>query len=264
MPKVGILICSCDYYSDCWEPMIYSLEKFWPDCEYPKFIVANHKTANLPKTTVLNVGDHKGWASDTKKAVRMTDCDFFIYFQEDYFLEKKVNNDAIKKHIQHCEETGVEYLKIQKDIFNNDKDRIGNSDYCLNPINQKYRINTATAIWKRDLFDKVLRDGDTGWDFEYTITPWILKNNIQFKSEMLLSNLYDTKGITMIRGNAIQRGKWTPAGVKFLMDNGFEVLVGTRKIQNSLYSQIYSLEVKGFLRVIKLVILRIMRKVGLN
>ena len=113
MAKVAILICSCDYYSECWKPIIHSFGLFWPDCEYDKLIVSNHKDETVPGAKIIKVGDHKGWASDTLKAVEMTDYDYYIYFQEDYWLNKTVDNDAIKKHIQHCVDDNVEYLKIQ-------------------------------------------------------------------------------------------------------------------------------------------------------
>lgn len=240
MSKVAILICSCDFYSDCWEPIIYSFNKFWPDCEYDKMIVSNHKDTTIAEAKIVKVGDHKGWASDTLKAVEMTDYDYYIYFQEDYWLNKQVDNKAIKQHIRHCEENGVEYLKITPDLANCDKYRLDScSDYCKNPLNAKYTINTAIAIWHRSLFKKVCLPGDTGWDFEYKIVDYIKKNHIDINSEVLHSSIVISKGITAIPANGIQRGKWTPAGVKFLKENGFEEQLRQRKAQSKFYGWCY-------------------------
>ena len=235
MSRVAILICSCDYYSECWEPIICSFDKFWPDCEYDKLIVSNHKNEIIPGAKLVMVGDHKGWASDTLKAVELTDYDYYIYFQEDYWINRRVDNQAIKQHIKHCEANGVEYLKIWQDLIKRDKFRIGNSDYCKNPLDQRYAINTAVAIWRRDLFPKVCLPGDTGWDFEYKIVDYIKENHIEIKSEVLHSSVAISKGITMIPGNGIQRGKWTRAVVKFLKENGFDDLIDKRKTQGPIY-----------------------------
>lgn len=235
MAKVAILICSCDYYSECWEPIIYSFKLYWPDCEYDKLIVSNHIDADIPGAIIIKVGDHKGWASDTLKAVELTDYDYYIYFQEDYWINRKVDNQAIKQHIQHCEENDVEYLKIWRDLIKRDKLRIGNSDYCKNPLDERYTINTAVAIWRRDLFPKVCLPGNTGWDFEYNIVDYIKEHHIEINSEVLHSSVVVSKGITMIPGNGIQRGKWTRAGVKFLKANGFEELVNKRESQGKLF-----------------------------
>lgn len=240
MSKVAILICSCDYYSECWKPIICSFNKYWPDCEYDKLIVSNHKDEDIPGARIIKVGDHKGWASDTLKAVQMTDYDYYIYFQEDYWLNRRVDNEAIKKHIQHCEEDSIEYLKIQYDLANCDKYRIGATDYCKNPLTKKYTINTAVAIWRRDLFPKVCLPGNTGWDFEYKIVDYIKEKGIKINSEVLHSSVIFSKGVSMIPGNGIQRGKWTLAGVKFLKENGFEDLLTKRQSQSKLYGLVAS------------------------
>lgn len=263
--KVAVLICSCDYYSDCWEPIIYSFDKYWPDCEYPKYIVANHKKANLHNTVVINVGDHKGWGADTNRAIQEIDCDYLIYFQEDYFLAQKVDNDAIKAHISYMHERELDYLKISYDGINCDKHRIDDSDYCINPINRKYSVNTAVAVWKKCLLEKLAIPGYTGWDFEYKILDFIQENKIAIKSETLLSTIIPLKGLTMIPGFAVQRGKWTPAGVEFLKANGFEELLKTRKIQNKFYSCCYLyLPSKGVFKYPYRLILRILRHFGIN
>lgn len=237
--KVAILICSCDYYSDCWKPIIFSFNKYWSDCEYDKLIVSNHKDEHIQGVTIIKVGDHNGWASDTLKAVSLTDYDFYIYFQEDYFLAKKVDNYAIKKHIQHCVENNIEYLKLQPDRITYDSYRLGLSDYCKNPITKKYDVNTTVAIWRRSLFDKVCIHGNTGWDFEYKIVDYLKQNKISIQAEALHTSVVQTKGIVLIRANAIQRGKWTPAGQLFLKENGFENLLPKRKSQNKLYAWCY-------------------------
>ena len=223
--KVAVLICSCDYYSDCWEPIMCSFRKYWPDCEYDVLIVSNHKDVTVQGAKVILVGDHKGWASDTLKTVTMTDYDYYIYFQEDYWLNKRVDNEAIKAHVQHCIENHVDYLKIEPDRPKCDQYRIGESDYCKNPLNKRYTMD----------------------------------------SEVLHSTVIRSKGITMIPANGIQRGKWTPAGVVFLRENGFDELLKTRKTQNKFYSWCYyKLPGKGILRYPKLAFLRLLRWLKIN
>lgn len=265
MKKVAILICSCDYYSECWIPIIHSIQKYWPDCEYDKIIVSNHKDADIHGARIIKVGDHKGWASDTLKAVEKTDYDYYIYLQEDYWLCQKVDNDAIKAYIQHCYDEHVDYLKLEPDYPSCDKLRIGDSDYCRNPMDHRYAISTRVSIWSRSLFKKVCIPGQTGWDFEYKIVPYIIKNHIEFKSEALHSSVSSTKRITLIRGNAVQRGKWTPPGVKFLKENGMVEILALRKTQNKLYSFIFYHMPEGLGLVWpKRAILKLLRKLNIN
>ena len=107
--------------------------------------------------------------------------------------------------------------------------------------------------------------GHTGWDFEYKIIGYIKENHIEINSEVLHSSVIYSKGITMIPANGIQRGKWTPAGVEFLKENGFEELLKTRKTQNKFYSWCYyKLPGKGILRYPKLAFLRLLRWMKIN
>lgn len=244
---------------------MYSIKKYWPDCEYPIVIISNNKDWKNEEVTVVKVGDHKGWATDTLKAVSLTNYDYFIYFQEDYFLNKKVDNAAIKSHIEHCVKNKVDYLKIQPDFPKCDQYRIDGSDYCKNPPIKKYTINTAIAIWHRSLFEKICVPGYTGWDFEYKIIKYIESNHIEFNSEVLHTSVIYQKGITTIKGNAIQRGKWTPAGVEFLKENGFSNLIKERKVQNPFYSWCYlNLPGKGIFYYPKIAFLRFLRYLNIN
>lgn len=265
MNKVGILICSCDYYKECWKPIIYSFDKYWPDCKYTKYIVSNHESEELPNTVFVKVGDHKGWANDTKKALKSIECDFLIYFQEDYFLGCPVNNDAIESHIQYCIDNNVDYLKISDDRMFRDGSRIDNSDYCWNEPNVRYSINTAVAIWRKELLVKLCVDNFTGWDFERKIIPYIKENGISFDSRIIHSSVLETKGISTIPGNAIQRGMWTKSGVKFLKENGFDDLVKTRKEQGNLTFWLWSHSPRNrFLRLSVWAVIKIIRLLKIN
>lgn len=265
MSKVGVLICSCDAYQVCWKPLIYSFDKYWKNCEYTKYVVSNFLSEKFNNVEFIKVGDHHGWGADTRKALTEINCDYLIYFQEDYFLDYSVNNEAIKSHVRYMEDKGLDYLKISYDGINRDKYRIGDTIYCNNPIDKRYAVNTAVAIWKKELLEKLAIPGYTGWDFEYTILRYIKDNSITIKSETLLTSAIKEYGLTMIPGFAIQRGKWTLAGVRFLRENGFEDLISRRKTQNKFYSWCYyQFPSWGPLKFVKIALLKFLRYIKIN
>lgn len=240
MQKVALMITSCDAYADCWKPMIFSLDKYWPDCEWPRYIVTNYKEdKSLPNTGFIKVGDDKrSWCTLAKKGLEQIDAEYVIFFQEDYWLGKKVDNEAIKSHIHYMDENNVDFLKIQDDI-KRDKLRIGDSDYCDNPIDMRYAFNTAIAIWRRTSIPQLLPDGWSGWVFERQITPYVAEHGIKINSQVLLSTVFDDKGITPIEGDAIVRGVWTSSAVEFMKENGFEDLIERRPIMGPVTSWLY-------------------------
>ncbi len=229
MSKVAIMITSCDAYSECWKPMIFSLDKYWPDCEFPRYIVTNYKEEELPNTSFIKVGDDKrSWCTLAKKGLEAIDADYVLFFQEDYWLSQKVDNNAIKAHIQYMEENNVDYLKICKDILR-DNYRLGDSIYCNNPLDVRYSFNTAMAIWRKKSILPLLIDGWSGWEFERQIIPYVQEKGIRINSQCLLSEAITEKGLTDVDEGAIIRGVWTDSAIEFLNENGMEDIIPKRQ-----------------------------------
>ena len=234
------MITSCDAYMDCWKPMVFSLDKYWPDCPYPRSIVTNYKEADIPNTSFIKVGDDKrSWCTLAKRGLEAIDADYVIFFQEDYWLARKVDTAAIARHVEYMEANGVDYLKICKDILR-DEYRIGDTDYCNNPLNKRYSFNTAMAIWRKDAVRNMLIDGWSGWEFERQIIPYSKQNGLSLNSQCLYSECIAEKGLTDIQAGAIIRGVWTDSAVDFLKENGMEDVIQCRprigRVTNWLYS----------------------------
>ena len=240
MSKVAIMITSCDAYQECWKPMIFSLDKYWPDCEYPWYIVTNYLDEDLSNTTFIKVGDDKrSWCTLAKKGLEAINADYVLFFQEDYWLSQKVDNNAIKAHVLYMEENGIDYLKICKDVLR-DKYRLGDSIYCNNPLDIRYSFNTAMAIWRKKSIFPLLIDGWSGWEFERQIIPYIQEKGIIINSQCLYSEAIASKGLTDIKGGAIIRGVWTDSAVEFLKENGMEDIIPKRNRMGKLTKCLYN------------------------
>lgn len=261
--RTAILISSCDAFIDCWEPMIYSIKKSWPDCRYPIYLISNDKEINDSSVTFLKVGEDLGFASNLKKALKMIDYDYIIYFQDDYFIDNKVNSSSIEAHINHCKKNDIDFLKLSDESKLRDKLKINNSIYCRNPIDVKYSLNTEISIWKKDMLEKICVDGFTGWDFERKIISYILRNGIKINSETIYSSFYPQEGIKTVLGTAVRRGRWTKDGVKFLKENGFKEIIYKRKTESNLTTYLMSVYAQNsFLRIPVSIIIKILQKLN--
>ena len=231
--KTSIIISSCDLYSDCWLPMIHSFQKFWKDCPYEICIISNYEQLNEDGVRFIPVGEHKGFGSNMKKALELIDSDYIIFFLEDFFLKEKVNNFMINSHLIHCVKNSVDFLKIDSsDIIFRDELRINNSIYCLNPLDKKYSLNAAIAIWNKSALKSLSIEGFSAWDFERKGIDYIRKNNISIKSQTLFSSSFNGNTIKKIHpAGAVTKGKWTIEGVRFLKENNFNYLISKRKIE---------------------------------
>lgn len=262
-----IVISSCDLYSDCWLPMIRSFRKFWINCPYPIFFITNFKSLEVKGINFIKIGEHKGFGSNMKKALDLIDADYVIFFLEDYFLNDIVDNDVVYKHINHCAEKNIDFLKIDSyDIIFRDDMKIGDSSYCVNSLDIRYSLNAAIAIWKKDVLLSLCVEGFTAWDFERKGIDHIKKNNLKINSETILSTDFEKETIRKICGaGAVRKGRWTLEGVKYLTENGFESLIKKREIEGKFTGYLTSFYSPNSLLWIPFgLILRIIQKLKIN
>jgi len=266
--KTAILISSCDAFDDCWGPMIYSLKKYWSDCPYPIYFISNFHKIDDEKIHFINVGKDEAFASNLKFSLQELSCDYIIYFQDDYFLVDYVNTEAIKTHVSHCHEKDIDFLKLHaNDFFLRDNYRIGDSDYCTNPIDLRYTINTSVAVWKKSTLETLCVEGYSGWEWERSIISYIHKQGININSEMLHSSCYKTKAIVTLSGGAVAKGRWTRNGMHFLQNNGFEDLFEKREVEGKLITHlavVYNRYPKSLLKYPIVAVLRFLQKIKIN
>lgn len=265
--ETAIVISSCDLYSDCWLPMIHSLHKHWPECPYPIFIISNFKKPQENGIHFIDVGEDKGFGSNTKKALELIEADYVIFFLDDFFLNDTVDNVVVNDHLNHCIQNNIDFLKIDSnDIIYRDELRIGDSLYCVNPLNIRYSLNTAIAIWKKNQLHSLCVEGFTAWDFERKGISNIRKNKLKINSETILSTSFEKMTIKKICGpGAVCKGRWTTEGVKFLKENGFSYLITKREIQGKFTRYIESFYKPNSIFWIPFgLLLRIIQKLKIN
>lgn len=265
--ETAIVISSCDIFSDCWLPMIHSLQKNWPECPYPIFFISNFKKIEEKGIHFINVGEDKGFGSNTKKALELIEANYIILFLDDFFLDDAVDNVMVNDHLNHCIQNNIDFLKIDyRDIIYRDELRIGESVYCANPLNIKYSLNTAIAIWKKNALYSLCVDGFTAWDFERKGIVYLRKHNLKIISETIISTSFDKMTIKKICGTgAVGRGKWTAEGIKYLKENGFSYLIKNRETEGKFTRYLVSFYRPGSIFWIPFgILLRILHKLKIN
>lgn len=225
--KTSVVVSSCDSFSECWEPFIKSIDKYWGDCPWDINIISNYQSIKSEKVKFINVGEDKGWASNLKVALKQIDSNYIIYLQEDYFLCDKVNSEIIVEHIIYCVKNNIDYLRLFGPFF--DQFPIIGTNYSLSPKSKPYRLCLRNSIWKKESFEKLLIDGFSGWQFEWNIEKHIKNNNLSIKSYVLQSQYYPSQAIPTLEHTAVHKGMWTQQGYNFLKENGFENILHKRE-----------------------------------
>lgn len=259
--KVAVVVSSCDAFQECWDPFIFSLNKYWADCPWDVYIVSNYNSVDSENVNFILVGEDKGWASNLKKAISQIDADYIVYLQEDYFLDFKVDSAQIKQHLAYCSENNIDYLRLFGPFF--DEYAIADTPYSLSPKSKRYRLCLRSAIWKKKSFDKILIDGYSGWQFEWDIERYLVKNNITINSLVIQSQFYPHKAISSLGHTAVHKGMWTQSGYDYLKENGFEKILNKRTKEGYLITKIIDNKIK-WIMPFNSILLRFLIKFKIN
>jgi len=161
----AIVISSCDNYRDAWAPFFTLFFRYWPDCPFPVHHISNALKFPDKRIDSININPDQGWSSNMIIALKKIPEKYIIYFQEDYFLRRKIDNEKIYAALKLAEDTGAACVRLfpcpGPDLPYQDRTDIG-----LISAGAAYRSCTQTSIWNKDILLNLLREGETGWDFE--------------------------------------------------------------------------------------------------
>jgi len=225
-----LLISSCDAYEDLWGPFFTFLFRYWPDCPFPFHLITNHLSHPDPRVNTITVGDDKGWATNTRNALETLNSSYIIYFQEDFFLDTRVNNNRILNLLDYAIERNAGYLRLYPSP--------GPDIVCAdNPIvgeivkGSKYRTGLQAAIWNREVLLSLLKDGEDGWLME--VAGSIRSNNLDMPFLSMtrnpISNEIDDPPLSYFC-TAVLKGRWMRAAVDFCEKEGVPIDLTRRPV----------------------------------
>jgi hypothetical protein len=163
--KVGVLIISCDKYSDLWEPCSKMFNKFWPDCEYDKYILTNFKEHNLDGFTSIKIGQDISWSHGLKTALKFLEnkYDYVFTMVEDYFFIEKIDNLYINSMFDSFINKEGNFLSLFKlpSTLTYVNEYFGELEN-----NIPYRQSIGFTLWKINTLMVLLDEKENAWEFE--------------------------------------------------------------------------------------------------
>lgn len=218
-----LLIASCDAYSDAWSPFFTLLNRYWPDCPFPTYLISNQQTAEVEGVSTIALGQDQKWASNMLRALDRLPFEQILYFQEDYFLQQPVNNKQIFEVLQFARETGAGFIRLSgapdPDVPHSNSLGLG----LLSPA-VKFRVSLQAALWQRKTLVDLLVPGETGWDMEIEGTR---------RSRSLAEPFFGVHSrrpiIDYCEYTGILKGKWVPAALRHCKREGVPVDTSRRE-----------------------------------
>lgn len=221
--NVAILVTSCDKYQDLWDPFFTLFFRYWPDCPYPIYLGTNHLKYNDKRVKTITTSDDD-WSSRFRTVFEKIPEPYVIVMNEDFFLTKPVNTVKIEELIRYMVAQNSGCLRLfpcpGPDLPYLDNPEIGEISKGAD-----YRLSFQTAIWDKDIFVNLLRDGESTQDLEIYGT----KRTKELSNPFL--SVIEDPPISYIGG--VNKGKWVKEAVELCKKEGIEVDLNVRPMQTT-------------------------------
>lgn len=212
-----VLICSCDAYSDLWDPFFRLFKAYWPDCPYR--IVLNTECGKyeieglqIECLQLYKKGSNVPYGKRMLKHIDHIETPFVLVILEDFFFLDRVKTDAVRRVITYLKNnTKIAMFKLSPNLdpMNTKDDRY--PEYEKRPRYGHYRHSLQIAIWRTEYFKKTWRVNESPWDWEVWGTYRSINDGWDYyclKENASPPIDYD---YNFYRGGSLNvyRGKWT-------------------------------------------------------
>ncbi len=214
--SVSVVVSSCDAFLDCWRPFAFFFRKFWGDCPFPVYLLVNELEVRSQFIRPLRVGKDEGWATTMQRALAQIDTPYILYLQEDYFLNRPVDQEQLARDFTAAMEAGADSfsfcdLSLLDPGFAQMPDRFG----LVSP-ESKGRTRLQAALWKRDAFAALLRPGENAWEME-------ARGSARTQDLRIYSyGAHEPTPIPYLMSGVV-RGLWTPEALQLFQTHNFRV-----------------------------------------
>jgi len=189
--------------------------------------MTNEKEYAQPGVSTLTTGRDVDWSSSFLKAVEKAGTKYLLILIEDYFLLKPPDQAFLKPALGFMKEKEASYLRLFP--------RPG-ADNIIGEINgcklgevlkqSDYRVSLQAAIWEADYIKKLVKPGESAWEFEVEGSR---------RSNDIAANLYsvvdEEQAPLSYLCTAVVKGYWTKKAVRLCQQHNAPINLNTRKVE---------------------------------
>jgi hypothetical protein len=214
--SVAVVVSSCDAFFDAWRPFVFFFRKHWSDCPFPIHLIVNRLRVRSAIVHGISVGPDREWASNMATALASISQPYILYFQEDYFLNARVNNARLAEDMAFAFDNDVAsfcfYARSRLEAnFQPLNDRFG-----VVPPDSDGRTRLQVTLWKKGVLEATLRPGESAWDME-------ARGSERTRHLTAISYLHRRELPIPYLMSAIVRGLWTPPALALCKEAGVKI-----------------------------------------
>ncbi len=229
--NVALLVLSCDKYEDAWEACFKSIERYWPNCPYDKYLLTETKniqeyyTPHAGKICSVNV-NNPIWSTRLHEGIHMIECEFVIVFLEDQWPIQAVNQEVVDEAVsfmKNNDDIGAVYFETSE-IGGVKKAVRLDAKYNEIPFGAPYRLSCAPSVFRKSFLSDVTVIPESAWDFERIRS---------FDERGRSYRILEINGVDWDRLDelgAITRGKWVRQMKEYAVDMGIFINYEVRPV----------------------------------
>ena len=176
---ISLLVCSCDSYSDLWDPFFQMLHIQWPDCPLKIYLNTESNSYATPYYDVNLIHSSEkniDWSDRLINALNKIDTKYVLFTLEDFYFLETVDNNAFDRLIKKIDSI--------KDFAFLDFTHMGNTKTYIKKLDLykvwkygEFKITATMAIWNRQALLDLLIPGESPWEFEPNASKRSMKTN---------------------------------------------------------------------------------------
>jgi hypothetical protein len=216
-PSIGVMVVSCDHYSDIWIPFFHCFRRFWPSCQYPVYLVTNHLDPAFKGVQTIQVGTDVSWSDNVIKALSTVQEDYVLMFIDDLLLHGPVDTAKLQQIVAWVDQERPPHVQL---VPSEPPDALHNPLVGRVLPGSLYRTSTVMTLWKKEALLALLRPGESAWAFELAGSA---------RSDALgdfFRSWHECFPVT----NCIIKGKWLPSSLATIRHLGVPLDLSRRRV----------------------------------
>jgi hypothetical protein len=224
---LSIVILSSDGYSDCWDPLFYTLKKYFSGIEkYEIILSTNTKSYSYPGLNILSLanGMDTPWSKRLKMSLERAKNDNVLVMVEDFILRSPIDTKILDDFLLLMNQSDkVDHIRLLAPLK---KIKVATSEFDKldqMEFDTELRFTYLPGLWKKKTLLKYVKDYESPFMSErfgnirskiykdgfYTVSKKYIEENGQF---------YDCE-----QSGVIFKGKWPRWVAAFFDKEGIEI-----------------------------------------
>jgi len=192
--QIDLMVVSCDSYSDVWPYFFDNFFNFWQNCPLEIYLLSNNKTFSSTKINQMKIGSDVSWSDNLINGLKNLNNNYVLLLIDDLIINRRVSNNYFNNISDWVNINNPNYLKLKKTRYSINNDSLS----CKIPKFSLYKTSVLPSIWKVETLIRLLKKGESAWDFEIAGT----------KRAFSYDNFFSLRKDFIYYENSIIKGKW--------------------------------------------------------